>query len=116
MKLNDVSFDVSECESVCLKHPSAEGVELNISLRNPLGFGYKKAAGAAYSEVYKAFTDRAEAKIIIEAVCAIDGWDIDDKECNLENMIELFSDSKYEWIAISVYDRVMAKKLLGMKI
>ena len=116
MKLDDVSFDVSLCENLTINHPSNNDIVLNLEIRNPLSFEYKSNVGKAYGSVYEKFTDKAEANIILEAVSAIKSWDIDDKKCDLKTMIELFSQSNFEWIAIAVYDRIMAKKLLGMKI
>ena len=116
MKLDDISFDTSSSETLTIKHPSIDGVVLNLKLRNPLSFDYKKQIGKAYGPVYAAFEDKSEANIILEAVAAVEGWDIDDKDCTLEAMIELFSDSNYEWIAISAYDHIIGKKLLGMKV
>ncbi len=116
MKLDDVSFDVSSCESIAIKHPSNSDVVLNIELRNPLSLEYKSYVGKAIEPVYAKFADKAEANIILEAVCSIKSWDIDDKKCDLKTMIELFSNSNFEWIAIAVADRIMSKKLLGMKV
>ena len=116
MKLNKLSFDTSKGSELKIQHPEIKDVELTVTLRDPLSLDYKRSVGEASRIVYQAFEDKTLANVMLEAVSSIKDWDIDDNKCDMDTMIDLFKKQDYQWIAISVYDHMFAKKFLGMKI